>query len=121
MWESLCSITSSLILCEDSLELFFEHRYHSLSSEAMNRFRVENILILWQRVLNPYLNLAILHKASILCCSLVWWQIQEVLSVLTAASAILQRYATHCAQDSIPAVRLQADNYHRSLVVRMTL
>ena len=96
----------------------------------MNRFRVENILILWQRILNPHLNLTILHKASaasaaptaaIFCCSLVWWQIQEVLSVLTAASAILQRYATHCAQDSIPAVRLQADNYHRSLVVRMTL
>jgi hypothetical protein len=42
MWESLCSIPSSLILCEDSLELFFEHRYHSLSSEAMNRFRVEH-------------------------------------------------------------------------------
>jgi hypothetical protein len=99
MGESLCSIPSSPILCEERLELFFEHRYHSLSSGAMDRLRVEKILILWQRVPSPYLNLNVPHKAStasvvptaaISCCSLVWWQIQEVLSVLTAASAILQ-------------------------------
>jgi hypothetical protein len=46
---------------EDSLEFFFEHWYHSPSNEAMNRLGVEDVLILWQRILSLHLDLAILY------------------------------------------------------------